>query len=172
MSTMSRTSLRKSCLLVASLLLSSPTALGNDDAAQLPAWPQALQESCVSGCESTLTTEHELTFVSRVPFPAGTALLTGDAKAELLRMLVELESFAVVSRIEIVGHADPSGPENFNVWLTGKRAGRIAWFFRQSGVDPRMISITGMGSAQPLPGAISPSEHRRTEIHVTVRPFL
>ena len=171
MSTMSRTSLRLTCLLATSLLL-WPTAHGAEGDARLPAWPQALQLECVADCGSTLTSTHEFTFVSRAPFPAGSALLTGEAKAELLRMLVELENHAIVSHLEIVGHADPSGPENYNVWLTGKRAERVAWFFRQSGVDPRMISVTGKGSAEPLPGAIDPSEHRRIEIRVTVRPFL
>ncbi|MDX1442995.1 MAG: OmpA family protein [Gammaproteobacteria bacterium] len=170
MSTLRWTSLTALALLAASLLPAPLHAADNTNT--LPAWPKALDIECLENCDSTLTTAHDITFITRLGFPLGSALLTSDAKTELLRMLTELETFARVTRIEVIGHADPSGPENFNVWLSKRRGERVADFFRQSGVDPRMLSFDGLGSADPLPGAIDPSEHRRTEVHITVRPFL
>lgn len=171
MSTMRWTS--TTVMLLAALLASWPLlAADNEATSSLPAWPAALDPNCSSNCEDTTRQPHEITFVSRIGFPVGSALLTKPAKAELLRLLVELESFAVVSRIEIIGHADPTGPEDFNIWLSQRRAERVLDHFLQSGVDPRMASTSGLGSSDPLVGAIDESEHRRTEIRITVRPFL
>lgn len=168
MITMSRTSLIHRLATIALCLALPATLAAAESVAPWPAPPSA----CTGDCESTLTQEHDIFFVSRIAFPSGTALLGPDAKAELLHLLVELENYAVVSRVEIIGHADPSGPENYNEWLSHRRAERVADHFRQSGIDPRIITTTGHGSAEPLPGAIDPAEHRRIEIRVTVRPSL
>lgn len=161
-------------LLIAALLGGTARAIAAETptAAQpVPAFPATL--ACGDAtCPDTLRAEHELTFISRLSFPVGSALLTRDAANELLRLLVELESFAVIKHIEIVGHADPSGPENFNRWLSEKRAQRVQDFFAQSGVDPRKVSLRGAGSSEPLVGAIDPSEHRRIEVHISLQPFL
>lgn len=138
--------------------------------AATPAWPAALSDC--DGCTDTRDATHELTFISRLAFPLGSAELTRDAEHELQRLLVELESFAVIRHVEIIGHADPSGPEKFNRWLSGKRAARVQDYFAQSGVDPRNMTTRGAGSGEPLPGAIDASEHRRTEVRITLQPFL
>ncbi|HEX6929778.1 MAG TPA: OmpA family protein, partial [Gammaproteobacteria bacterium] len=134
-------------------------------AINIPAFPAALNSDCANAeCPDTLHTAHEITFISRLAFPLGSAMLTREAKNELLRMLVELESFAVIKQVEIVGHADPSGPENYNRWISEVRAKRVQDYFAQSGVDPRKVTLRAAGSAEPLIGAIDPSEHRRVEV--------
>lgn len=144
---------------------------GAPGAAPVPAFPAPLGHSCDT-CPDTLHAAHDITYISRLSFPLGSAMLTRDAKNELTRMLVELESFAVIEHVEIVGHADPSGPENFNRWLSAKRAERVKDYFAQGGVDPRKVALRGAGASEPLAGAIDPSEHRRIEIHITLHPFL
>lgn len=140
-------------------------------AALVAAFPAMPSGDCAD-CPDTLHAAHGITYISRLAFPHGSALLTREAKGELLRMLVELESFAVIEHVEIVGHADPSGPEKYNRWLSEVRAKRVQDYFAQRGVDPRKVSVHGAGSGEPLPGAIDPSEHRRIEVRVTLRPFL
>lgn len=139
--------------------------------ASVPAFPAAFDCS-TPDCPDTLHAAHDITFISRLSFPLGSALLTREAESELQRLLVELESFAVIEHVEIVGHADPSGPENYNRWLSETRARRVQDYFAQSGVDPRMMTIRGAGSGEPLAGAIDPSEQRRIEVHITLHPFL
>lgn len=139
----------------------------------VPAFPATLHDNCASApCPDTLHAAHDITFISRLSFPLGSALLTREAKGELLRMLVELESFAVIEHVEIVGHADPSGPEKYNRWLSERRAERVQDYFAQSGVDPRKMSLRGAGSSEPLVGATDPAEQRRIEVHITLHPFL
>lgn len=139
----------------------------------VPAYPASLHSNCTgAGCTDTLRENHDVTFNSRLAFPVGSALLTSEARAELLRLLVELESFGIVQHVEIIGHADPSGPDDFNRWISERRASRVQDYFAQSGVDPRKMSIRGAGSSEPLAGAIESGEHRRLEVRVRVRPFL
>lgn len=154
-------------LLLVFMLATSAVAAGEP-----AAFPASLKNACPEASCSTLTDEHHLTFVSRLSFPFGSAQLTREAQHELLRMLTELESYAVISHVEIIGHADPSGPENYNRWITEVRATRVADYFRQSGVDPRKLAIRGAGSGEPLAGAIDDAEHRRIEIRITLQPFL
>ena len=152
----------------------APLAFAADEPvkAAVPAYPAALEPCDSPACPDTLHAAHDLLFISRLSFPVGSGMLTKEARDELLRMLVELESFAVIEHIEIIGHSDPSGPENFNRWLSEVRARRVQDYFSQSGVDPRKVSLRGAGSSQPLVGAIDPSEHRRVEVRVTLHPFL
>ncbi len=145
---------------------------GEQVAVNVPPYPAALGSGCAGvDCPDTLHASHALTFISRISFPLGTAQLSREAKNELLRLLVELESFGVVEHVEIIGHADPSGPENYNRWMSEKRAKRVQDYFMQSGVDPRKLTLRGVGSSEPLVGAIDPSEHRRIEVRIDVRPF-
>lgn len=139
----------------------------------VPPYPASLASACASAdpCKDALHSSHPITFISRISFPLGSAMLSRDGSNELLRMLVELESFAVVEHVEIIGHADPSGPENYNRWISEKRAKRVQGYFAQHGVDPRKVTLRGAGSSEPLVGAIDPSEHRRIEIRVAVRPY-
>src|SRR5690606_22263064 len=114
--------------------------------------------SCVGdNCPDVLHQPQSMTFVTTVPFPLGSALLTNEAKYELLQLLIELETFSVVEGFEVIGHTDASGPEDFNVWLSNKRAERVKEFFAQSGVDPRTVDYDGIGSSQPIAGAIDPA---------------
>lgn len=140
------------------------------DVATWPATPNCRQPDREQ-CASTLHARHDLTFVSRFAFPAGNALLTQEGKSELLQLLRELESYAIVSHVYIIGHSDPDGPARYNQWLSKLRADRIAWHLRQLGVDPRKVTTEGRGSSEPLPGALDLAEHRRVEIRVTVQPF-
>lgn len=149
----------------------APEAAGDESiAASVAAYPAS--PDCTSDdCSDVLHKSQSMVYVTRVPFPLGSALLSSTAEQELLNFLIELESFGVVESFSLTGHADASGPEQYNQWISKVRAERVAFFFRQSGVDPRTISISGAGSRQPFVGAIDPAEHRRVEVTVTVRPF-
>lgn len=153
-------------------LMPIATAGAATTAVGVPAFPAALTSCTASECADTLHAEHELTFISRLSFPTGTALLTKDAKNELLRVLVELESFARIKHVEVVGHADPSGSARHNRWLSEIRAKRVRDYLAQNGVDTRKVTLRGAGANEPLVGAIDSAEHRRIEMRITLQPFL
>lgn len=107
-------------------------------------------------------------FVGSVPFKLNGAGLSPEARAELLQFLISLEQYYKVQKIEIVGHADSSGPARYNQWLSEKRAESVQILFRAGGVDPRSMTIRGAGENEPLPDVTSPAQHRRVEIQVEV----
>jgi OOP family OmpA-OmpF porin len=157
-------------ILAAAILFATFGTVSAADA-DVATWPAVPEEDCRENCASTLHASHDLTFVSRFAFPAGNALLTHEGKSELLQLLRELESYAIISHVHIIGHSDLDGPARYNQWLSKLRADRIAWHLRQLGVDPRKVTTEGRGSSEPLPGALDLAEHRRVEIRITVQPF-
>jgi len=160
-------------LLVVTVPLAPVAIAAEAPASDVPPYPVALRGDCLAGnCPDTLHAAHDLTFISRLSFPVGSGLLTREAKNELLRMLVELESFSLIEHVEIIGHADPSGSGKVNQWLSEVRAKRVQDYFAQSGVDPRKVTLRGAGASEPLTGAIDPAEHRRVEVRITLHPFL
>jgi outer membrane protein OmpA-like peptidoglycan-associated protein len=54
------------------------------------------------------------------------------------------------AKIEIIGHTDDSGEEDFNKMLSLKRAGIVKDYLVEKGVDPAKIITKGVADTQPL----------------------
>ena len=52
--------------------------------------------------------------------------------------------------LELIGHTDKEGTDNFNQELSEDRANEVAKFFKDYGIDSLRISTTGVGESQPL----------------------
>jgi len=71
------------------------------------------------------------------------------------------------ARITATGHADRSGPENYNMALSLRRANAVKDALVQNGVPATAISVVGRGESQPLvPTAdgVREPQNRRVEI--------
>ena len=71
------------------------------------------------------------------------------------------------ARITATGHADRSGPENYNMALSLRRANAVKDALVQNGVPATAISVVGKGESQPLvPTAdgVREPQNRRVEI--------
>jgi outer membrane protein OmpA-like peptidoglycan-associated protein len=71
------------------------------------------------------------------------------------------------ARITATGHADRSGPENYNMALSLRRANAVKDALVRDGVPPTAISVIGKGETQPLvPTAdgVREPQNRRVEI--------
>jgi OOP family OmpA-OmpF porin len=71
------------------------------------------------------------------------------------------------ARIVATGHADKSGPENYNMALSLRRANAVKDALVQNGVPATAISVVGRGESQPLvPTAdgVREPQNRRVEI--------
>lgn len=108
-------------------------------------------------------------YVTRVPFDRDSAGLSQAAQDELLGLLVALEQYFKVTKVAITGHTDITGSAPYNQWLSEKRAESVQAYFRSSGVDPRMMSISGAGETQ-LRSDIAPDAagQRRVEIYIEI----
>ena len=71
------------------------------------------------------------------------------------------------ARVTATGHADRSGPENYNMALSLRRANTVKNALVGNGVPATAISVIGMGESQPLvPTAdgVREPQNRRVEI--------
>jgi len=76
--------------------------------------------------------------------------------------------------IDVVGHADSSGPDDYNQTLSERRASAVAGYLtNQGGVMPDRIFVAGMGERQPIADnatAAGRAQNRRVEI--ILRPLM
>ena len=69
--------------------------------------------------------------------------------------------------LELIGHTDKEGTEQFNQELSDQRAKEVAKYFTDYGIEPERIRTKGMGEQQPLISQGTPeqlSKNRRVEI--------
>jgi OOP family OmpA-OmpF porin len=52
--------------------------------------------------------------------------------------------------VQVIGHTDSTGPEDYNQGLSERRAQSAADYLVQQGVSPDRLSISGMGETQPV----------------------
>ena len=103
--------------------------------------------------------------------PASSFKVGSAELPELLKK--QLDVFAEVLRgkkgaarqIRVTGHADASGTPEANQQLSIKRAEAVKEYLVQKGADPSMLTITGLGSKDPVnPANPLAPENRRVEI--------
>jgi hypothetical protein len=73
------------------------------------------------------------------------------------------------ARITSTGHADRSGPENYNMALSLRRANAVKDSLVRNGVPAGAIQVIGKGETQPLvptPDGVREPQNRRVEIVV------
>ena len=71
------------------------------------------------------------------------------------------------SQLVVAGHADRSGPPEYNLRLSERRAQNVAERLIQGGVDPSEIVVEWFGEAQPrvpTPDGVREPENRRAEV--------
>ncbi len=88
---------------------------------------------------------------------------TLDSIAAFLRM----ESKASVN---VLGHTDNTGKEDYNLTLSSQRAEVVAEFLLDRGVDPERVNFVGMGSSQPvLPNTTPEGRRKNRRVEILIR---
>jgi flagellar motor protein MotB len=75
------------------------------------------------------------------------------------------------AKIELTGHADITGPEEFNMELGFKRAGFVKSFLVNAGINAEQIVTSSKGSSEPSEPNSTPegrAANRRCEIKVII----
>ena len=99
--------------------------------------------------------------------------LDEQAKAEADRILEVLRKYPDI-RIELTGHTDAIGDNEYNIRLSRNRATAVADYLTDHGISRERITIKGIGEAIPVAinkyedGTDSP-EGRRLNRHVSIR---
>ena len=119
--------------------------------------------------QSTQPASKETTGIALpIQFAFNSAELLGDARAYLNEVgkMLSMEQFKD-ERIVLEGHTDAIGSEDYNHWLSKKRAESVkAYLTSKFGIDPKRLVVVGRGEQEPLPGR-NPTDgiNRRVELH-------
>lgn len=104
--------------------------------------------------------------LNNVYFAIESAVLNDYAKRALDASASVLASNAE-ARVEVGGHTDSSGPEDYNMKLSQRRAEAVRQYLVQAGVDLSRLTVRGYGESQPISSnetVLGRSDNRRTEL--------
>ncbi len=104
------------------------------------------------------------TFRSEVFFDINSYILKAGAYPELDRVANVLNQYPQTN-IQIQGHTDSSGNEDYNMRLSANRANAVLRYLTQRNVDSRRMIAVGMGEGQPI--SSTPAQNRRVVIVIT-----
>jgi outer membrane protein OmpA-like peptidoglycan-associated protein len=91
----------------------------------------------------------EKIIVHAVLFGFNQALITGDAR-NMLDLLVKAMQQNSDLRIEIIGHTDAIGSDEYNMNLGKKRAEMVKLYLTNRHIAPSRITTSSMGERQPV----------------------
>jgi OOP family OmpA-OmpF porin len=109
-------------------------------------------------------------------FETGSAELTPSRKAQAEPLIGEIKKLENVARmvgatfhIQILGHTDKSGNEEFNWILRQKRADKIRALLIENGINPDKLGATGAGTNEDLSEELTEQDSsRRVTFHVQI----
>lgn len=89
-----------------------------------------------------------LTVPSEVLFDFDQSDLRDDARARL-DQIVEVVDFYGDAPVEVVGHTDSKGEDDYNQALSEDRADAVAQYLTGAGVDGVRVTVEGRGESEP-----------------------
>lgn len=108
-------------------------------------------------------------FDSSVLFALNSFSLTPDATSNLDKLVTILNEYPDTN-IEIQGHTDSSGSEEYNQTLSEKRAGTVSTYLLRKNINGKRISTKGYGELSPKydnSTEIGRAQNRRVEFVIT-----
>jgi outer membrane protein OmpA-like peptidoglycan-associated protein len=75
-----------------------------------------------------------------------------------------------IETVDVTGHTDPSGPQNYNFLLSRWRAESVAYYLKRMGVPQKAISEAGVAMLGPHPQAHTPEDNRYVDLRVWLLP--
>ena len=106
-----------------------------------------------------------------VEFELNQAVISSSS-ARLLDAVVGITLICEDYTIDIGGHTDARGSDNYNLILSRERADSVRLYLIDKGVAPARLTATGYGETQPLDPAMTNQayqKNRRTEFNIVER---
>lgn len=108
-----------------------------------------------------------ITLAAAALFDHDRDVIKDAAKPELDAFAARVNSLSSVESVSIVGHTDSSGTDAYNQNLSERRAAAVKDYLASQGVDPAVMSTSGMGESQPVADNSTKegrAQNRRVEI--------
>lgn len=85
-------------------------------------------------------------------FDTSSARLSAEGKEVLDKFVINLNSAEnlQVSKIEVVGHTDSRGNDDYNQALSERRASTVGNYLISKGIDASLIAVSGRGERDPI----------------------
>ncbi len=109
-----------------------------------------------------------LNMPGNITFQTGSADLNGSFFGVLDSVALVLKEFDK-TLVDVEGHTDSVGAEDYNRDLSQRRAGTVAGYLRNRGVNGQRIVAVGAGEAKPLASNDTPEgrqQNRRVELRL------
>ncbi len=77
------------------------------------------------------------------------------------------------TQLEVIGHTDSTGDDQYNMKLSQRRANSVASYLENRGIQAERLAILGMGETQPIADnstANGRAQNRRVELYITAAP--
>lgn len=116
-------------------------------------------------------TRETITLGADAYFDFDEATLKPEGEAKLAALARDLQALGAgnISAIEVVGHTDSIGTEEYNQGLSERRAQSVVDFLVAQGIDPGIIVARGAGEANPIADnttAEGRAQNRRVDVTV------
>jgi OmpA-OmpF porin, OOP family len=115
------------------------------------------------------TVEQDATIVlNNIFFDFNKAILKSESFPELNR-IVDLMNQKSTMLVELAGHADATGPENYNLILSEQRAKAVGKYIAGKGIAKERIAVVFYGESKPIDTNATPEgrkKNRRVEFKI------
>jgi outer membrane protein OmpA-like peptidoglycan-associated protein len=98
-----------------------------------------------------------------IEFDTGLTVIGDDCRTQMQRIADFLSTHSA-AKLDVTGHTDNVGSEEYNLALSGERAGNVKkYLVEQFGVNPQSLDTRGVGFAQPQASNDTPEgrQHNR-----------
>ncbi|HET7707161.1 MAG TPA: OmpA family protein [Thermoanaerobaculia bacterium] len=116
--------------------------------------------------------EIEVRLTSDILFDFNSAALRSESRATLRELATTFQRYSDINYIEVDGHTDSVGSDDFNLDLSKRRANSVRDYLVDQGVASRHIVARGFGETQPKSTnetAAGRQLNRRVEISIKAR---
>lgn len=110
-----------------------------------------------------------LNMPSNITFATGSAAVQPQFNRTLVAVGLILKKFNRTT-VDVYGHTDDQGEENYNLDLSQRRATSVASILANQGVDQRRFYIEGLGEGEPIASNATEqgrAQNRRVEIQLS-----
>ncbi len=134
--------------------------------------PEVVEEVVVVPPPPPVVMYEKTTMSTSALFDFDSDVLKEEGKVALQALGDDIKSKSgKVVDIDIIGHTDSTGPEDYNQGLSVRRAQSVADYIISEGIDASIIDVSGEGESNPIASNATRegrAENRRVDVNVGV----
>ncbi len=111
-------------------------------------------------------TEDHVEIDEKIQFQLDSDEIKSESFGLLDEVVAELKEHVEIKKLEIIGHTDSDGAEDYNQKLSERRAKAVLEYLVKKGIDAGRLSSKGMGESKPIADnetAAGKEKNRRVE---------